>query len=53
MYIQNTAEEHDNMNLRAAQKELRSRSPNVLLPVLALETLVVVSFSWILVSLFA
>jgi len=41
------------MNLRAAQKELRSRSPHVAFPVLALEALVVISFSFILVGVFA
>ena len=41
------------MNLRAAQKELRSRSPHVELPVLALEALIMVSVGVLLVGLFA
>lgn len=41
------------MNLRAAQKELRSRSPHVAFPVLALEALVVISLSFVLVGVFA
>jgi hypothetical protein len=41
------------MNLRAAQKELRSRSPQVGLQTLALEALVVVSVSILLVGFFA
>jgi hypothetical protein len=41
------------MNLRAAQKELRGRSPHVALPWLALEALVVVSLSMLLVGYFA
>lgn len=41
------------MNLRAAQKELRSRSPEVGLAVLVLEALVVISLGWILVGIFA
>ena len=41
------------MNLRAAQKELGSRSPHVAFPVLALEALVVISLSIILVGVFA
>jgi hypothetical protein len=41
------------MNLRAAQKELRGRSPHVALPWLALEALVVVSLSMLLVGFFA
>lgn len=41
------------MNLRAAQKELRGRSPDVALPVLALEALVVVALGVLLASLFA
>lgn len=41
------------MNLRAAQKELRGRSPHVVLPWLALEALVVVSLSMLLVRFFA
>ena len=43
----------DNMNLRAAQKELRSRSPHVELPVLALEALVLVLVGMLLVGFFA
>ncbi|MEZ5501892.1 MAG: hypothetical protein R3E50_04250 [Halioglobus sp.] len=41
------------MNLRAAQKELRSRSPHVELAALAIEALVVVSLGWVLVGVFA
>lgn len=41
------------MNLRAAQKELRGRSPEVTFPVLALEALVIVAVGWILVGVFA
>ncbi len=41
------------MNLRAAQKELRSRSPDVTMPLLLLEALVVVAVGWLLVGLFA
>tara|TARA_R110002049_G_scaffold185213_5_gene353460 strand:- start:3201 stop:3326 length:126 start_codon:yes stop_codon:yes gene_type:complete len=41
------------MNLRAAQKELRGRSPDVTIPLLALEVLVVVSAGWLLVGIFA
>lgn len=41
------------MNLRAAQKELGGRTPEVTAPVLALETLVVVGVSFLLVGLFA
>ena len=41
------------MNLRAAEKELRGRSPEVALQVLLLETLVVVSASILLVNLFS
>jgi hypothetical protein len=40
------------MNLRAAQKELRSRSPHVELSMLALEALVLVSLGMLLVGLF-
>ena len=40
------------MNLRAAQKELRGRSPDVTIPLLALEALVVISVGWLLVGLF-
>ena len=41
------------MNLRAAQKELGGRSPEVTAQMLALETLVVVSVSIVLVGFFA
>jgi hypothetical protein len=41
------------MNLRAAQKELRGRSPDVALPVLVLETLVMIAVGWVLVGVFA
>jgi hypothetical protein len=41
------------MNLRAAQQELRSRSPHVGLPLLALEALVVVTLGMLLVGIFA
>jgi len=41
------------MNLRVAQKELRSRSPHVAFPALALEALVVISLGMLLVVLFA
>lgn len=41
------------MNLRVAQKELRGRSPDVTVPLVALEVLVVVSVSWALVGIFA
>lgn len=41
------------MNLRAAQKELGSRSPHVGLFALALEALVVVSLGMLLVGVFA
>jgi len=41
------------MNLRAAQKELRSRSPHVGFPMLALEALVVISLGMLLVGVFA
>ena len=41
------------MNLRAAQKELRSRAPQVTAPALALEAVVMVSISIVLVGLFA
>jgi hypothetical protein len=41
------------MNLRTAQQELRSRSPHVGLPLLALEALVVVSLGLLLVGVFA
>lgn len=41
------------MNLRAAQKELGSRSPRVGLNMLALETLVIVSLGMVLAGLFA
>ena len=41
------------MNLRAAQKELRGRAPTVTAPVLALEALVMVGVSFMLVSFFA
>ena len=40
------------MNLRVAQKELRSRSPHVTLPMLALEALVVISVGMLLVGFF-
>ena len=40
------------MNLRAAQKELRSRTPQVNAHTLALETVFVVSVSFILVGIF-
>jgi hypothetical protein len=41
------------MNLRAAQQELRSRSPHVGLPLLALEAVVVVTVGMLLVGVFA
>ncbi len=41
------------MNLRAAQKELRSRAPEVVFPALVLEALVMVGISAALVGLFA
>ncbi len=41
------------MNLRAAEKELRGRSPKVTAQFLALEALVVVSASFVLVYFFA
>ena len=41
------------MNLRAAQKELSSRSPHVELSMLALETVVLVSIVALLVGIFA
>ncbi len=41
------------MNLRAAQKELAVRAPQVTAQALALEALVVVSISLVLVGLFA
>jgi hypothetical protein len=40
------------MNLRAAQKELRSRSPRIEVSMLALEAAALVSFSMLLVALF-
>ena len=54
MYIQEL--EHSQgiyMNLRAAQKELRSRSPHVAMPMLALEALVLVCLGMVLVGYFA
>jgi hypothetical protein len=56
MYIQELEHSHIqgiNMNLRAAQKELRSRSPHVAMPMLALEALVMVSLGLVLVGYFA
>lgn len=41
------------MNLHAAQKELHGRAPRVTAPWLVVETLVVVSFSYVLVGIFA
>jgi hypothetical protein len=41
------------MNLRAAQKELGSRSPDVTLLGLGLETLFLFTLGWILVGIFA
>jgi hypothetical protein len=41
------------MNLRAAQTQLHGRSPRATAPFLVLETLVVVSFSYLLVGIFA
>jgi len=41
------------MNLHAAQKELHGRLPRVTAPLLALEALVVISFSYLLVGIFA
>jgi hypothetical protein len=41
------------MNLQAAQKELRGRPPRVTGFVLALEVVVVVSVSYVLVGIFA
>ncbi len=41
------------MNLRAAQKALRSRGPEITAPALALEAVVMVSISIVLVGLFA
>ncbi len=41
------------MNLQAAQKELRGRSPYVTLPLVALEVLVIIGAGWLLVGLFA
>jgi hypothetical protein len=41
------------MNLQAAQKELRSRTPRVTGLLLGLEILVMVSVSYALVSIFA
>jgi hypothetical protein len=41
------------MNLQAAQKELRSRAPRVTGLALVLEVVVVVSISYVLVGLFA
>jgi len=41
------------MNLRAAQKELRSRSPDVTFPVLVAEAVVIVSIGIMLAGLFS
>jgi hypothetical protein len=41
------------MNLQAAQKELRGRAPAVTGALLAVEVLVVVSVSYLLVGIFA
>ncbi len=41
------------MNLRAAQKELRSRSPHVAFPVLAAEAVVIVTIGVILAGIFS
>jgi hypothetical protein len=41
------------MNLRTAQKELAGKTPRVNAPVLAMEALVVVSLSFVLVGIFA
>lgn len=41
------------MNLRAAQKELRGRSPNVAFPTLVMEGLVMVALGILLVGVFA
>ena len=41
------------MNLQAAQKELRARSPEVALTLVALEVLAVVAMGWLLVGIFA
>ncbi len=41
------------MNLRAAQKELRSRSPQVGFPVLAAEAVVIVTAGILLAGIFA
>lgn len=41
------------MNLRTAQKELGSRPPRVNAQVLAMEALIVVSLSYVLVGIFA
>jgi len=41
------------VNLQAAHKELHGRTPRVTVPLLALETLVVISVSYALVGLFA
>jgi len=41
------------MNLQAAQKELKGRAPRVTGLVLALEVVVVVSVSYVLVGIFA
>ena len=41
------------MNLQAAQKELRGRTPRITGATLAIEALVVVSFSYMLVGIFA
>jgi hypothetical protein len=41
------------MNLRVAQKELRSRGPEVTPKVLALEAIIVLSISMVLVGVFA
>ena len=41
------------MNMHAAQKELHGRTPEVTLRLLALEAVVIVSISMVLVGLFA
>jgi len=41
------------MNLRAAQKELRSRSPYVAFPMLAAEAVVIVSIGYFLAGVFS
>ena len=41
------------MNLRAAQKELRSRSPHVAFPILAAEAVIIVSIGVLLAGVFA